>query len=356
MISSWVTDAAPWRCAVPRQSAPVSPPPMITTCLPRGGDGRSLRPRSPAWRPPVGRRQVLHGLVDAVQVARRAPAGRGPRWRRRPARSRRIGPQLAGGDVRADVDAAAELGALGPHLVQAPVQVPLLHLELGDAVAEQAAGRSARSNTVTVVPGPGELLGGGQPGGPGADHGDPLAGARPRGGCGATQPSAQARSMISTSTCLIVTGSALMPSTQAASHGAGQSRPVNSGKLLVACSRSDGLAPVVPVDQVVPLRDQVAQRAAVVAERDAAVHAPAGLPLQLGLAGNRLVDLAPVAEPHVDRAPGRRLPRRVQEALGVSHDALLRVGWLSRCAAAMTASSTSRPSRSAPAGGSSTRL
>ena len=32
--SSWCTDAAPWRCAVPRQSAPVSPPPMITTCLP----------------------------------------------------------------------------------------------------------------------------------------------------------------------------------------------------------------------------------------------------------------------------------------------------------------------------------
>ena len=44
--------------------------------------------------------------------------------------------------------------------------------------------------------------------------------------------------MISTSTCLIATGSALMPSTHADSHGAGQSRPVNSGKLLVACSRS----------------------------------------------------------------------------------------------------------------------
>jgi hypothetical protein len=44
--------------------------------------------------------------------------------------------------------------------------------------------------------------------------------------------------MIETSTCLMVTGSEPMPSTQAASHGAGHSRPVNSGKLLVACSRS----------------------------------------------------------------------------------------------------------------------
>ena len=34
----------------------------------------------------------------------------------------------------------------------------------------------------------------------------------------------------------MVTGSSAMPSTQAASHGAGQSRPVNSGKLFVACS------------------------------------------------------------------------------------------------------------------------
>ncbi len=41
-----------------------------------------------------------------------------------------------------------------------------------------------------------------------------------------------------TSTCLIVTGGSLMPSTQAASQGAGQSRPVNSGKLLVAWRRS----------------------------------------------------------------------------------------------------------------------
>ncbi len=44
--------------------------------------------------------------------------------------------------------------------------------------------------------------------------------------------------MMLTSTCLMVTGSSLMPRTQAASHGAGHSRPVNSGKLLVAWSRS----------------------------------------------------------------------------------------------------------------------
>ncbi len=58
------------------------------------------------------------------------------------------------------------------------------------------------------------------------------------GGCGRTARDSHARSMIETSTFLMVTGSWLMPSTQDVSHGAGQSRPVNSGKLLVAWRRS----------------------------------------------------------------------------------------------------------------------
>ena len=58
------------------------------------------------------------------------------------------------------------------------------------------------------------------------------------GGCGVIQPSAKPRSMIAFSMFLIVTGGSVMPSTQAPSHGAGQVRPVNSGKLFVLWSRS----------------------------------------------------------------------------------------------------------------------
>jgi hypothetical protein len=42
----------------------------------------------------------------------------------------------------------------------------------------------------------------------------------------------------------------------------------------------DGLAPVVAIDEVVPVRDEVAERATVVAERDAAVHAARRLGLE----------------------------------------------------------------------------
>jgi hypothetical protein len=45
----------------------------------------------------------------------------------------------------------------------------------------------------------------------------------------------------------------------------------------------DRLAPFVAVHEVVPVRDQVAERAALMAERHAAVHAPRALPAQLFL-------------------------------------------------------------------------
>ena len=97
--------------------------------------------------------------------------------------------------------------------------------------------RSARSNTTTACPARVSCWAAARPAGP-----EPITATflpvRTDGGTGTTQPSSHARSTISTSTCLMVTGSWLMPSTQAPSQGAGHRRPVNSGKLLVACRRS----------------------------------------------------------------------------------------------------------------------
>ena len=94
--------------------------------------------------------------------------------------------------------------------------------------------------------------------------------------------------MIASSICLIVTESpSRISSTQAASHGAGHRRPVKSGKLLVACSCAIASLPAVAVDEVVPVGDQVAQRAAVVAEGHAAFHAAGALVAQLALGPRR---------------------------------------------------------------------
>ena len=86
--------------------------------------------------------------------------------------------------------------------------------------------------------------------------------------------------MIETSTCLIVTAGWLMPSTQDDSHGR-RAQPTGELREVVGRVQAlDGRAALVAPGEVVPLRDQVAERAAVVAERDAAVHAAAGLALR----------------------------------------------------------------------------
>ena len=102
---------------------------------------------------------------------------------------------------------------------------------------EQAADAIGALEDGDPVAGLVELRRGAEAGGAGADDGHLLAGAT-SGGSGTTQPSSQPLSMMAHSMFLMVTGGSLMPSTQEPSHGAGQTRPVNSGKLLVLCSRS----------------------------------------------------------------------------------------------------------------------
>ena len=98
--------------------------------------------------------------------------------------------------------------------------------------------RSARSKTVTWWPARFSWSAQARPAGPGADDRHLLAGAHAPAARGTTQPSSKPWSMIAHSIALIVTGGSLMPSTHEPSQGAGQTRPVNSGKLLVLCRRS----------------------------------------------------------------------------------------------------------------------
>ncbi len=103
---------------------------------------------------------------------------------------------------------------------------------LGMPYISRPPGRSARSYTVTVWPALLSWSAAASPDGP-----DPMMATvlpvRTAGGCGTIQPISKPRSMMAHSIDLIPTGSSLMPSTQAPSHGAGHTRPVNSGKLLV---------------------------------------------------------------------------------------------------------------------------
>jgi hypothetical protein len=137
MSSSCVTLVAPWRTAVPTQSEPVSPPPMTTTRLPRREDGPSRVDRVPRDAP-VLLHQKLHGEVHAAELApgdgqiARRPRAHGQHRRVEVVR------ELLAAHVRPDGDAHAERDPLRAHLRDARVEDALLHLEVGDAVAEEA--------------------------------------------------------------------------------------------------------------------------------------------------------------------------------------------------------------------------
>jgi hypothetical protein len=63
-------------------------------------------------------------------------------------------------------------------------------------------------------------------------------------------------------------------------------------------------SPLIAIDQVVPVRNQVAQRAALMAKRHTAVHAPGALRAKL-VVRERIIDLEEVADALGDRPPGR---------------------------------------------------
>ena len=211
----------------------------------------------------------------------------------------------------------AELGALGLHLLEPALEMALLHLELGDAVAQQAADPVGALEHDDVVTGARELLGGGETGRSGADHRDPLA-RLDRRELGHDPPFVP-RPIDDLDLDLLDRDRVGVDAEHARRLARRRAQaPGELGEVVRGVQPVDRVAPVVAVHEVVPVGDQVAERAAVVAERDAAVHAASGLDLQR-LGREALVDLLPVAQPHRHRPACRRLPRPFEEPGGLTH-------------------------------------
>src|SRR2546423_3740190 len=226
----------------------------------------------------VGRDQVLHGQV----YAREAPAGRVghvPAGEGTGGQDHRVVPlaQLLDGEVDPDRAAGHEADALGAELGQPPVDVALLQLEVGDAVPQQPARLVVAFVHGHRVPGPGQLLRGGQPGRSGAHHGDRPAG-RFRGRLRGHVPEVECP--VDDLDLDLLDGHRLTTGDGEDARGLTRRRTQPPGELREVVGRVqllDRELPLAGTHEVVPVRDPVAQRAAVVAERDAAVHAPARL-------------------------------------------------------------------------------
>ena len=84
--------------------------------------------------------------------------------------------ELVDRHVDADIGAVMEGHAFSRHLLDAAVDVHLLHLEIGNAVAQKPAGFGPALVDMHVVAGARELLRASKPRRTGADHCDFLAG------------------------------------------------------------------------------------------------------------------------------------------------------------------------------------
>ena len=178
----------------------------------------------------------------------------------------------------------------------------LLHLEVGDAVAQQAAGLGALLVDVHVMAGARELLGGGEPG--------RARSRRWRCACRSSSPAARARPSLPRSARSAMAHSIALDGHR---HVIDVERAGGLARRRAHAARHLGevvgrvqvlrrLLPVGVIDEVVPVGDLVVDRAAGVTIGDAAVHA-AGWPGP---------SCPPRSAPARTRANASRAPRRAR--------------------------------------------
>ena len=262
-------------------------------------------------------RQVVHCEVDAVEIASRngqvaRPAGAAGEHDRV-----EVAAQRGDRHVDADVDAGPEDHPFHLHQRQAPIEVMLLQLELRDAVPHQAADAIGSLEHGYLVAGPIQLVRRREAGGARANHGD--AAARPHGRRPWRYPALLERAIDDRALDgldihrIVVDSQHARALARRGTQAAGELREIVRRVQAIA-----GGAPLIARHQVVPVGDQVPERAALMAEGDAAVHAPGALLAQLR---DRFpeVDLVPVVNAFRDRTRLRLCAPELDEAGRLTH-------------------------------------
>jgi hypothetical protein len=276
MISSWVTLSAPCRNgradAVRSGIAAADHHDMLAV-----GEDRLVGPDWLAGHAPILLRQEVHREVHAREVA----AGNRQVARRLGAAGKRDGVILRVDKVRsahryADMGVVVEDDAFGRHLLDAPVDMALFHLEIGNAVAQQAARLGVLLIDVDVMAGARELLSAGETCRTRPDDGDLLAGfALGRFGL----DPALGESAVDDRAFDGLDGHRRVLNVEGAGRFAWR-RANPAGDLRKVVGREQiarRLPPIAAIGEIVPVRDLVVDRTADVAIGDAAVHAARGL-------------------------------------------------------------------------------
>ncbi|CAM5626735.1 hypothetical protein RLIN73S_07043 [Rhodanobacter lindaniclasticus] len=274
--------------------------------------------------------QEVHGEVHAIQLApwqRQVARGFGATGEHHgiellaQLRRRQYGRAVRGIGRCADEDAGAERHTLGAHLLDAAVDMRFLQLEIGDAVAQQPAYPVILLEYGDRVAGARQLLRRSQAGRAGTDYGHAPAGAL-RGRL-RLHPALFPR-LVDDLVLDRLDAHRVVVDVQRARRLARRRADAAGelGEIVGRMQHLDGVSPVLPVDQVIEVRDHVVDRAALVAERDAAVHAARRLDRRGGVVQRR-GELAPVPLAQGRRLAGLRHARVIEKAGDLAHDRCL---------------------------------
>src|SRR5262249_16587751 len=220
------------------------------------------------------------------------------------------------------------------HLRDPALDQMLLHLEVGDAVHQQSADPIGALVERDRMTGARELLRACHPGRTRANHRDALStAARGR----LRRDPSLGPGMIDDVLLDQLYGYRIVVDVENAgllawggTHAAGEFREV-VGRMQPV----DRFLPAPAIHEVVPVRDDIPERATLVAEGNSAIHAARTLRAQLVFGHLELV-LAPVVQALRDRTPPRQLAIDLHEARYLSHRSLILPGLISRARLLLT--------------------
>ena len=262
--------------------------------------------------------EKIHGEMDARQFA---VLHRQVARRFRPARQHDrviIGQQHFHRNTNTDFDAGAERHAFRFHLADAAVNQMLFHFKVGNAVAQQAADAVAFFKQSDVMAGAGQLLGTGHARRARADHGNGLAGFLGRNDrldpafFPGTVHDLAFDGFDGDRSFLDVQGTARLA--RGGADAAGEFGEIVGG-VQILCRR----APLVAIDQIVPVGNLVIDRAALVTKGNAAIHAARRLLADIGI-GQRVDEFAVILKPLLGLVIAPVLPLDFQKACDLTHD------------------------------------
>jgi hypothetical protein len=184
--------------------------------------------------------------------------------------------KLVASDVNANVHIAAKLNAFGFELSQTAIKVLLLHFELRNSVTEKATGPVGTFEDHHIVPSACQLLGGSEPRRTRTDDSDRTA--SPQFRTLWLDPTLGPGSIDDLDFNLLNGYWILIDANYTRSFARRRAEPTSEFRKVIRCVQAiDRVAPSILKHKIVPIGNQITERTPVVAERDAAVHAPAGL-------------------------------------------------------------------------------